>query len=482
MKMNGSVFFRWMERSIYVVFLAVFIISPLPLGSNRGWAFLALSAVFLMLLTGYLIIECNSLLRDAAKQHRQPFGLCAFLLLLVAVWMWAQTTLELPAGWMSKLSPVTQEIYTSAQNILEPAQTSRAFPISLEPGKTIDQAMLTLACFAMVILMQGLINSRQRLVQFCYVIVLSGVFQALYGTVMVLTGMEYLLFVPKKAYIGNATGTFVNRNHLAGYLEMTLAVGIGLLLGSRKVSDQVRQHWRGVLTYILQTLMSPIAILRCLLVIMVIGLLMTHSRMGNAGFFNALLITSVIALVATRQFRRPGFISIILSIVTVDILLLGTWFDIGKVINRIENTGLDHETRDEAVQYVMQMLPDFWLAGTGAGTFAYIFPKYSQFVGGFYDYAHNDYLQLWVELGVIGCIPLAGLVMFGLLNGWSLLRRSESRLLRGVGFASIMGTVSLLIHSTVDFNLQIPANILLFVALLALPQVARQALTDRTSI
>jgi O-antigen ligase len=124
------------------------------------------------------------------------------------------------------------------------------------------------------------------------------------------------------------------------------------------------------------------------------------------------------------------------------------------------------------------MIPDFWIAGTGAGTFAYIFPKYSQFTGLFYDYAHNDYLQMFVELGIIGCIPLAVLVILGLLNAWSLLRRTDSRLLSGIGFASIMGTVSLLIHSSVDFNLQVPANIVLFVMLLALPQVAGQALDN----
>jgi len=299
---------------------------------------------------------------------------------------------------------------------------------------------------------------------------------------MVLTGVEYLFLVPKEGFIGSATGAFVNRNHLAGYLEMTLPIGIGLLLGSRKASDQVRRHWRGILTYILQTLLSPIAILRCLLVVMVIGLLMTHSRMGNASFFNALLITSAIAFFSARQFRRPGFVAIIFSIVAVDILLLGTWFDLGQVIDRIENTGLAHETRDEVAQSMMHMIPDFWIAGTGAGTFAYIFPKYSQYTGLFYDFAHNDYLQLLVELGVIGCIPLAVFVMLGLLKGWSLLRRNDSRLLRGIGFASVMGTVSLLIHSSVDFNLQIPANILLFVALLALPLVAEQVFNTRSLI
>jgi len=482
--MNGftlSGFFRWLERSIYVGFLGAFIVSPLPLGGNRGWAFLALSAVFLILLAGHLLVQWHTSLRGPAKKQMRPSYWGKILLVFAAFWMWFQASVELPAGWMEILSPATLEIYTSALNVLQPGHAENAFPLSLESGKTLDRAMLTLGCFAMVALMQALINSRERLVQFCYMLVLSGVFQAFYGSMMVLTGVEYLFLVPKDSYIGNATGTFVNRNHLAGYLEMTLPIGIGLLLGSRKGSDQVRRHWRGILTYILQTLLSPIAVLRCLLVVMVIGLLLTHSRMGNAAFFNALLITSAIAFISTRQFRRPGFVVIILSIVAVDIALLGTWFDLSKVMNRIESTGLDHETRDEVVQFVMKMIPDFWLAGTGAGTFAYVFPNYSQFTGGFYDYAHNDYLQILVELGVIGCIPLAGLVMLGLLNGWKLLRGNDSKLLRGMGFASIMGTVSLLIHSSVDFNLQIPANILLFVALLTLPEVARQALEHRPS-
>jgi putative inorganic carbon (HCO3(-)) transporter len=477
--LNLSGFFRRLEYVVYLGFLGVFAVSPLPLGSDRGWAFLALAALFFMLLAVYLVIEYGSWLTEPAKKQRRSVGFCAFLLLSAAVWMWIQASVELPTAWLAALSPVTQEIYSSAQKILPPTQAAEAFPISLEPGKTIDRAMLTLACFAMAVLMQRLICTRQRLEQFCYVLVLSGVFQAFFGTMMVLTGIEYLFFVPKKFYIGNATGTFVNRNHLAGYLEMTLAVGIGLLLGTRKASGSIRRHWRGVLAYVLQTLLSPVAVLRCLLVVMVIGLLMTHSRMGNAAFFNALLITSIIALISSKQFRRPGFVAVIVSILIVDILLLGTWFDLDQVIDRIEKTGFDRESRDEVGQAVLRMIPDFWLTGTGAGAFAYIFPKYTPFTGGFYDHAHNDYLQMAVEFGVIGCIPLAALVITGLQSGWSLMRQDSSKLLSGIGFASVMGTVSLLIHSTVDFNLQIPANILLFVALLALPQVARQALSDR---
>ena len=59
---------------------------------------------------------------------------------------------------------------------------------------------------------------------------LSGLLQGFYGTMMVLTGLEWLLVDVKEYGHGIATGTFVNRNHLAGYLQLSLACGLGLLL------------------------------------------------------------------------------------------------------------------------------------------------------------------------------------------------------------------------------------------------------------
>ena len=62
------------------------------------------------------------------------------------------------------------------------------------------------------------------------VLVFSGTFQAAYGAFMVLSGLELGFFVEKYVGQGVATGTFVNRNHFAGYLVMCLSAGIGLLL------------------------------------------------------------------------------------------------------------------------------------------------------------------------------------------------------------------------------------------------------------
>lgn len=397
----------------------------------------------------------------------------SYLILATAIWILIQSLLKLPLDWLQTLSPTTAKLYQSAFDTLTLQEPSKTATFSLNSGQSLNRGLFSLACFGIIILLQQVITSRKRLRIFCYTIVLSGVFQAVYGVMMTLTGVEYLFLTPKASYLGNATGTFVNRNHLAGYLEMSLSVGIGLLLGLPKKTSSSPINWRGTVRVIIQILLSEVAILRGLLIIMVIGLLMTHSRMGNAAFFNALLITGAIALLSSKHFRRPGFYAILISIILIDIALLGSLFDLEKVVDRLESTGLDTEKRDEVVRYALNMIPDFWLFGSGASTFAYVFPKYAQeYLGAFYDFAHNDYLQIFVELGLIGSLPLALYVAVAIWRSGRLMKLQRSSTAGGIGFGCIMAATCLMIHSSVDFNLQIPANIMLFVAILSLPSIA----------
>ena len=467
---------------LFGLLLFVFVVSPLPLGSNRVWASLALSGFSFAILSIYLIAKAFRSANAVSPSNRGlGIDIGATLIFLEAVWLFVQALIKVPVDWMAIISPITAQYYASAFSILSAEKIPEAITISLDRGVTLNSALLTLAVFSVVYMMGQLITTPKQLRLFCYTIVLSGCFQALYGVMMTLTGVEHLLFIAKTKYIGNATGTFVNRNSLAGYLEMALAVGVGLLLGLRK-TQQVKPsqwNWRRVTRKVLETLLSEIIVVRFMLVIMVVGLIMTHSRMGNGAFFNALLITSAGALLASGgsrssgQYRNPGFLAILASIITIDIFLLGSVFQLDKVVERLEKTTLEHESRDEVVTYIMTMLPDFWLTGSGAGTFMYIFPNYAkEDFGMFYDFAHNDYLQIFLELGLIGSIPLVLYTALALLRGSVLMVRGRTGMSRGMGFAATMAGISLLIHSTVDFNLQIPANLLLFAAVLRLPAIA----------
>ena len=86
----------------------------------------------------------------------------------------------------------------------------------------------------------------------------------------------------------------------------------------------------------------------------------------------------------------------------------------------------------------------------------------------YYDHAHNDYAEFATELG-LPAFALLGLgVVLSLGAALRAQRLRHDPLMRGIGFGAGMGLVALLIHSTVDFNLQIPANAALFVVLMAL--------------
>lgn len=397
----------------------------------------------------------------------------ASLFFLFSVGLAILQTCSFPVKWVEGLPVPTAMLYSKATDVIVPQEKPETIPLSVDSSVTVEIALRSAAYFSLYLLLLLVCDSRRRLRILCYVILFSAVFQSVYGSFMTLSGTEYLLGMKKTAYLGNATGTFVNRNHFAGYLEMALAIGMGLLMVDRNNrKSEASRLWRSKLRSVLDLLLSGKAVLRLMLIIMVSGLIMSHSRMGNAAFFNSLLITGLIAIASSRSFRKPHVYVLLGSIIAVDVFLLGSWFGLEKVVNRIEQTALESESRDEIVQYIIPMITDFSLTGSGAGTFISAFPGYLNGNFGGYDHAHNDYLEILSDMGMIGFACLACVVLISLWHALKAMRYRRSSFVRAMGFAGFMGTLSILIHSSVDFNLQIPANAMLFIAMLAIPTIA----------
>jgi len=269
-----------------------------------------------------------------------------------------------------------------------------------------------------------------------------------------------------------AHGTFVNRNHLAGWLEISLGLGLGLLMGGLQETSAVT--WRARLRNLFQWMLSSKMRLRVLLALMVVGLVLTRSRMGNAAFFSSLLITGGVWLLARRRRSIRSALILLTSILLIDIYILGHLFGLEEVVERLKETNTATENRDEVDRDTLHYLERYPLLGSGGGTFYSNYPQFrGDDVGGSYVlYAHNDYLQVAVETGLPGLLLSGAMVLLSLWKGlWAIFKRHRP-LLRGLGFGSTMGIVAILIHSTVDFNLQIPANALLFSLLLAIPWIA----------
>ena len=456
-------------RAQFWALMALIVYTPLPLASNRPWA-LALLGV----LTGCMLLW--SIWRPGGYSMDSVWRSARVPLVLLGLWMvlLAVQLVPLPDSWMDVMG----------RRAVFDQQGSGS--ISIDPYSTrlyLAKACILSAAFWLVV---TLVNSHRRMEWLATVIVFSGLLQALLGVLLMAGGANFHLFFVEMEY-SKAHGTFVSPNQYAGYLELTLAVGIGLMVA--RLDGRASVSWRQRLYGWLAVLLSGKAILRLALVIMVVGLVASRSRMGNSAFFASLLIVGVFAVVFSKHAARTTVVFIV-SLIVLDVVVIGGMVGVEQVVQRIESTNLQMqverpaavvdtqkfssevsvEQRSEAARATVQIARDFPWLGTGGGTFYLSFPHYRPAqVYGFLDHAHNDYAEFASEAGLAGFLLLALMVMHCVFQSLKLLVCSHDQLTIGMTFASLMGIVSLLIHGTVDFNLQNPANAMLFLILLSFP-------------
>ena len=163
-----------------------------------------------------------------------------------------------------------------------------------------------------------------------------------------------------------------------------------------------------------------------------------------------------------------SMVVLIASLIVIDIFIIGAYFGVQKVLDRIEQTTMQTEDRDEIASDTFGMWKDYPVFGSGLGSFHVVFPRYSQQdLGALYTHTHNDYLEFASETGIVGISLLGVLVLSSLMAALRAQVARRDPLMRGLSFGAMMAIIALGMHSTVDANLQIPANALTFMLLLA---------------
>jgi O-antigen ligase len=384
-------------------------------------------------------------------------------LLLQAVYV-----IPMPRAVVEMLSPEAARVQALVEDV---GIVRNLWTLSIDPHASRVSLMKTVAYASLFFLVLNLANRRSRLSTLASVLVYAAVAQSVFAVMFHLAGVRLEYFGMPIQHDLSASGTFVNRNHLAGYLEMTLAIGIGLLIAS--LSERSADSWKQFARMTIEWVLSPKMILRLSLCVMVIALTTTHSRMGNTAFFSSLLVAGLAGIALSRRATR-NTVLLLTSLVVIDLFIVGSWFGVEKLAQRIEQTTVqDLQDREDPAAYSLELARHYPVFGSGPGTFYVAFPKFRQEkVRAFFEHAHNDYAEFASESGVLG-LALLGIFVTASL-GAALVAQWQRRdpLMRGAAFASVMGVTALLIHSWVDFNLQIPANAMLFVLLCAFGWIA----------
>ena len=450
---------RKLEPLLFTAYLAILVWAPLPFASNRTWGGALLALLVSLVLCGWLLLYLGGKVQLGAQVWRRGRVPLA-LLVLVQLWVFVQL-LELPRPLVEWLSPQAYAWHVKEGWL----------SLSLDPEHTRYYLLRGCAFTAGFFLTLALVNTHARVKTLLQVLVFSGTCQAAYGAFMVLSGLEIGFFVEKYAGKGVATGTFVNRNHLAGYLVMCLAAGIGLLL-SQLATHQSRD-WKDRLRSWLRLMLSPKIRLRIYLAIMVVALVLTRARMGNIAFFAGLGLAGGVAIYAGWRFSRRVIV-FLSSLFVVDMLILGRWFGLDQLVLRLEQTNPESESRVWSNAYTFDNIREFPLTGSGGGSFYGIFPNFqAPNLEGFHVHAHNDYLEFAAELGLPATLVLLCFVLLALSSAYRVQRERHTPLYKGAAFAVTMTICWAAIHSLTDFNLQIPANVLTFLSLLGLAYCSR---------
>ena len=411
----------------------------------------------------------------------EPFRRAKWLLVLMALWLVYQLlyVLPLPIAWIEVASPQAGSLHR-----LTIGQTDDGAlrTLSIDPGAS--QAMwlkslLYITSFAATLLV---VTGRERARQLAISLVVTAFCISFYAMMMHLTQAKIVWFGGSLDHASVAIGTYRNRNLFAGYLAMSLAIGIGLLIADLR--DTRIDSWRRFFITFLEWVFSRKMQIRLALCVMVIALVSTRSRMGNTAFFASLLIAGAVGLALSRHAKR-GTVVLLTSLLVIDLFIVGSYFGVEQLAKRIEQTAMTveaksvggeqtFEERGAAAKYALQIIADFPTFGSGPGSFYVVFPRYrGADIEGFYDYAHNDYAELTVENGLIGIGVLGTIVLWCLAVALRAQYQRRDPLMRGLSFASIMGIFIILIHSTTDGNMTTPANAMLFMVILAFGWISR---------
>ena len=451
--------FEKTEKLLFGFLLFTIVWIALPLGSNRPWAwsFMQISCFVLGLFLA--VIQPQQLVKTYEK-HK------------LLLWLWVISIccqliniIPLPINVIELIRPERLAFRTVNTAAISADNTLKWLSLSFDVGQSKVVLLKSIAYLFIFFSVLVIVNSTHRLKIVLAAICATGIFQAIYGSLEVLSGLETSLIFHKE--VSNiATGTFVYKNHFANYLVLTLSAAIGYLVASLPTARSSTN--RDKLRTLVRFWLSNKLLFRIGVILMVIALVMSRSRMGNTAFFVSLTITATLGLLHFKP-RRKSYIAFFMSMLVIDILILSSLFGLEKVQQRIENTSFSQESRDEVVNNTLPLIRENVLFGSGGGTFYALFPQNQpESIQHFYDHAHNEYIQFILEFGVIGSLAIAILTLMCLACSINAMKTRRHPTTRGAAFAAVMAILGMLIHSTVDFPLQAPANTFIFIIFLAI--------------
>lgn len=419
--------------------VALVLLAPIPFGSNPPFFWTLWGLVVGLAATLYFAFALGG-----GRALRVPLSQMRFYLVLSVVlglWLVVQA---LPLGVIFGPFPFT----------LPDGSTFAAHSLSLTPDST-WLMLIRLASYGLLFLLAVQAGANVKRARLLLTLLFWGIVAHAAFSLIQLTQLgDTTLGFPKTAYLGVATGTFVNRNSFATFLAIGLSLGVALLPGIL-FAPKARNQKAG------DSAIRAIMYGGGLFVIL-IALLATESRMGLFAGVSGAFVSLLLIL---GRLPRAGLFIPLAIVIATTVATTAIWVYGQGVLDRALDLGSSSTGRLDLYYQVLDMIALRPWTGYGGGSFEVVFPS---FFGPpleltlIYSKAHSTYLALVAELGLPGALlPIALVATTFIRMIWVQLSQDE---INGARIAALGSIVVVALHSTVDFSLEIQANAYLLVA------------------
>ena len=384
------------------------------------------------------------------------FAIIAFVVLSHgAVEPWARGILEASAGILLLLWVVYFFLAKKESQIVFPAllfplaalallsTVQLAFRLTASAFTTRIELQLMLSLLILVFLAAQAFRTLADWRSFAWFVMLFAFLVAGFGILQHLTFNGKLYWFRELKYGGIPFGPYANRNHFAGFVELVLPMSlVPLLLG------RVRRE--------------RLAIVSILAVIPLSALLLSASRGGIISLAAELAFLALV-MILRRTARRhlvAGGVVLLLAFLTV------AWLGVNQILSRFSSLQTLEVTQDKRASMrhgTWRIFLDHPLLGTGLGTLQQVYPPYETLYDGkIVNHTHNDYLEALATTGILGGVCCTWFIATLFTSALGFLKSGNDSFANTLRLSGWTGCCGLLVHSLVDFNLHIPANLLLF--------------------
>ncbi len=382
----------------------------------------------------------------------------AFITLMACLWAadclftgtlrFSDSRLQIPLlllGVYAMVQVIPFGTYAEANGVSDIPRT-----ISVEPFATQVTAFHIFALCAFFSLALVYFGSARRLRRAVMIFTVFGFIYSFYAILQSVLSPDkiYGLYGPASA---TPFGSFVNRHNFAALIEMLICLPLGLLFVGAVARDKK-------LLYVVAVALMGAA------------LLLSGSRGGLVALIAQIIV--LIILTARSKGRKNLVLKVAMSVLLAVAAIGGALFVGGETsLTRIADSASSQDVTSNRTQIwgqTLKVIAHHLPLGAGLGAYGQAFTQFDTTSGlERVEQAHNDYLQMLVDAGLIGLV-IGGLFLYWFFREGTRNIRTANTFRRGVAVGAFAGCIAILVHSIFDFVLHITAISVMFLTLMAI--------------